>query len=618
MNDIPQTVDYVIVGGGTAGNVVAARLAERGSSVLVLEAGKDDSAEAEVRTPGLFAPNFLNPARNWNFMSTPQSHLNGRQVYLPRSELSGKALGGSSTINLVQLNHPAAQELNDAFRVLGIDGWGWDDLLPYFKKSEKLNTTTPVDTHVHAEPNLHGDAGPIEKTLPTMTTPSKELFFKTMNEAGVEINPDIRRGSNVGVWNSFLAIDSNRSRVSSDTAYLKPGQSKYPHLSVATEAHVTRVLLSTPTDDSLPVAEGVEYVQGGKTRTVKAAKEVILCAGAYHTPQILELSGIGDRNILSKHGIKTLVDSPGVGANLREGIFGSCARSKYSLRTSFTGTRRGPACLRTAARGGFLRRATRRSGVSCGGIEAINTPHSQTERKGRFGLVPGTFAMVPASKVLSAEEKTTLKDAYKQAAKDADNPLVPKMVEMQLGWLDTDEVGFLEVMEASAFYPNTTTPMPTPGKRYCTIHCALQYPLSRGTVHIASPDPTEKPVVDPQFFSNKTDLEVMLAGMKFVRRRLSPAFGGPGREVAPGQAGDGDEKMREYIRNNMGVVFHPVGTAAMLPREMGGVVDAELRVYGAGRLRVVDASIFPVEFSTHPMATIYAVAEKAADLIGGA
>ncbi|KAK1229363.1 hypothetical protein PQX77_007584 [Marasmius sp. AFHP31] len=612
MPELPQTVDYIVVGGGTAGNVVAARLAERGFSVLVVEAGKDESAEPEIRIPGLFVKNSMNEERNWNIKSTPQSHVNGRQIPLPRSEaiylvfekpklnisvdFSGKSLGGTSNVNYMQLNYPAAREFNEgSIQSLGIEGWSWDDLLPYFKKFEKINTDTTIDAHIQPQPNVHGDSGPVEATLPVETTPSRELWFKTMNEIGVKTNPDVKSGSNLGVWNCFQAIDSkNRARVSSDTAYIKPALSKLPNLHVATEAHVSRVLLSAPGDGSLPVAEGVEFIQGGEKRTVKALKEVVVSAGTYGTPQVLELSGIGDKNVLSKHDFTRDENQrlTYIILDVQRTIHWRPLPSSYHL-----------------------------AWIPSTHYETIQPRlrgKCKDKRRGKFAIIPLSFATLPANRILSAEAKAALKDGLRQAAKNADNALVPKMVELQLGWLDSDEVAFLEYIESSAFMPSNTT-TPEPGKCYFTVACCLQFPLSRGTVHIASTDPMEKPLVDPQFLSAKTDLDIIVAGFKFIQGLFtqSKTFAeGVVGEVAPATGGD-DEKLREYIKNNLNVVFHPVGTAAMLPRELGGVVDKDLKVYGVDGLRVADASIFPIEFSTHPMATVYAMAEKAADIIGG-
>ncbi|KAJ8091683.1 hypothetical protein PM082_020918 [Marasmius tenuissimus] len=597
---MPDTVDYVVVGGGTAGNALAVRLAEKGHSVLILEAGKDVSAEPEVRMPGLFLPNHMNPERNWMFMSTPQTHLNGRQIFLPR----GKSLGGTSNINFMQLNRPSAHELDDAFKAFGVDGWSWVDLLPYYRKFEKLNATSSVDTYIIPSDHAHGNSGAVEATLPVETTVTRELFFKAMNEVGLDTNHDATSGKNVGVWNSFQAIDSNGSRISSDTAYLKPNLSRLPNLHVATEAYATRVLFTKSTGETLPTAEGVEYIQNGEKRTIKANKEVILAAGSYHTPQLLELSGIGDPKVLAKYGINTVAES-------RYLLFGEPlkAAADYTLTQEHVLV---PLVFELA------------SGVDT--FDRLLDPAVAVEEqrkyleggKGKLAVVPLSYAVVPGDKVFSVEEKATFGDAIKEISQTTDHPFVSKMANLHRKWLD-DGAAFLEVLELSAFYPSSSAPAPGPGKTYVTFLCALQYTASRGTVHITSNNPEDKPEVDPEFLSKDSDLEALLAGVKFVRKIVgTKAFrDSVVGEVAPGKDGDDDEKLKEYIRTNLGVTYHPVGTAAMLPKELGGVVDRNLKVYGTENLRVVDASIFPIEFSVHPMATIYALAEKAADIIGG-
>ncbi|KAK1215287.1 hypothetical protein PQX77_022105 [Marasmius sp. AFHP31] len=590
---MPDTVDYVVVGGGTAGNALAVRLAEKGHSVLILEAGKDVSAEPEVRTPGLFLPNHMNPERNWMFMSTPQTHLNGRQVFLPR----GKSLGGTSNINFMQLNRPSANELDDAFKAFGVDGWSWDDLLPYYRKFEKVNTTSSVDTYIIPSDHAHGSSGVVEATLPAETTVTRELFFKAMNEVGLHTNHDATSGKNIGVWNSFQAIDSNGFRISSDTAYLKPNLSRLSNLHVVTEAYATRVLFTKSAGEALPTAEGVEYIQNGEKRTVKANKEVILSAGSYHTPQLLELSGIGDPKVLAKHGINTVAESAGVGANLRT------SSSEHVLV---------PLVFELAAGVDTFDRLLDPA------VAAEEQRKYLAGEKGKLAVVPLSYAVVPGDKVFSVEEKAAFGDAIRNISQTADHPFVSKMADLHRKWLD-DGAAFLEVLELSAFYPSSSAPAPGPGKTYVTFLCALQYTASRGTVHITSNNPEDKPEVDPEFLSKGSDLEALLAGVKFVRKIVeTKAFrDSVVGEVAPGKDGDDDEKLKEYIKTNLGITYHPVGTAAMLPKELGGVVDRNLKVYGTENLRVVDASIFPIEFSVHPMATIYALAEKAADIIGG-
>ncbi|ESK92538.1 choline dehydrogenase [Moniliophthora roreri MCA 2997] len=487
-----DAVDFLIIGGGTAGIPVATRLAERGHSVLIIEAGENVSASPEVRIPGLFVENLKNLQLNWAFTSTPQEHAGGRVIPLPR----GKSLGGSSNINFMQLNRPSAQEFNDAFAAFGIEGWSYEDLLPYYRKFESLTANPEAFSTAHVQPDsaVHGDHGPLAVTVPVGTTPTRELFFKAMNELGVKTLSDCANGNNVGTWNSFQAIEGKGcTRASADTAYLIPSLAKLPNLRVLSGAYVTRIIFDSSTNEGDVVATGVEYTKGDSTHSVKANKEVIICAGTYQTPQILELSGIGDHDILSKFGIKTLVHSPGVGANLRE------------------------------------------------------------------------------------------------------------------------------VMESSSFYPSTVQPAPEPGKAHVSFHLALQYPLSRGTVHINSSDPLDRPVINPNFLAEDIDTENLLVACGFARKLASTKVFSEAivKEISPGPAIGDVEGLKEYIKDNFFVVYHPVGTAAMLPKELGGVVDSKLKVYGAKNVRVVDASIFPIEFSVHPMATIYAVAEKAADIIGG-
>ncbi|KAK7062665.1 hypothetical protein VNI00_000153 [Paramarasmius palmivorus] len=483
--DTIDSADYLIVGG-----------------VVIIEAGEDVSAIPEVRIPGqscifqyaektalhsnlgLFVENLKNPQLNWAFTSTPQKHADGRIIPLPR----GKSLGGSTNLNFMQLNRPSANEFNDAFAALGIEGWSYEDLLPYFQKFEKVtkNPETFSAAHMEPEPSIHGGSGPLEVTAPADTTETRELFFKAMNEFGVKTIPDCANRNNVGTWNSFQAIEpTGCTRASADTAYLKPALAKLPNLQVLSGAYVTRLVLRSSDESEEVVATGVEYTKGDKTYLVKANKEVIVCAGAYQTPQILELSGIGNRYPFQ----------------VRYRNLGTCSR--------------------------------------CGGQS------TQTERKGKFSIVPLSFAVLPADKVMTSEEVVKYKDLLRQTAAKGGDPIVSKMVDLQLGWIDKG-LAFLEVMESPSFYPTSVQAMPEAGKD-----------TSPSTWHYNILCRVERPAIDPNFLSEDVDMENLLAACRFVRnfvgtKVLSEAIV---KEVAPAIDIDNAEGLREYIKTNFFVVY---------------------------------------------------------------
>ncbi|KAI0807595.1 glucose-methanol-choline oxidoreductase [Fomes fomentarius] len=297
--------DYVIVGGGTAGLVVAAR--EARCHCRVIEAGEWHPDVDGISIPGMAGSTLGNPQYDWAFMSVPQNHANNRPIYQPR----GKGLGGSSMINLLGLSRGSADEYN-AIEGLGNTGWNWEGFLKYFKKSETtlpLPTNLPSDSPklIQPDPEWHGDSGPLVKAYPTHISSFHVPIINGLEELVVPQNFDSSKGNTTGTSTVFCTVDA---RTASAAMRLMK------NLVVLTGSIASRILFRSGT--SPLVATGVEFLNGERKYEVEVRKEVIVSAGVFQTPQILELSGIGNKDILSKQGIDTLVDLPGVGENLRE------------------------------------------------------------------------------------------------------------------------------------------------------------------------------------------------------------------------------------------------------------------------------------------------------------
>ncbi|KAJ8487071.1 hypothetical protein ONZ45_g14453 [Pleurotus djamor] len=557
-----QTVDYVVVGGGLAGLVVATRLAEDPDvSVAVIEAGKDMSQNQDIQTPALYSKGLRNPETDWGFFTTPQDALNGRRIYLPR----GKGLGGSTLLNLMQLDRASATEY-DAFEKLGTPGWNW---------SEFRNDTT-------------GTSGPLPRTFPAYLTPLHTRILEAFAAVGIPFNPDPEGGSNVGGFTGPVAVHPvKHTRASSASAYYEPHKAK-PNLTTLTGAQATRVVFEKNDASGDVIATAVEYQKGGETLTVSATREVILCTGAFQTPQLLELSGIGNKTILESFDIPVVVDLPG-----------------DHLWCPFT-------CELTA------------------GLESndvLRTPERYLEESAQYaakgtGILSAppmsAFAFLPFSSI--SHDIKAPEDGVRQPAVDGPNQSlgIQQTVDLQREWLHSDQVSYVEIASVSGYLPNTRS-SPIEGKNYISLLLGLLHPFSRGSVHISSANPLEVPSINPQFMTNPFDMDLLVSAFKLARKIVSTESlkSAIAREVAPGPEVQFDDELAEYVRGNLQTIYHPIGTASMLPREAGGVVDESLKVYGTKNLRVVDASVMPIQISAHIQHTIYAIAEKAADIIKG-
>ena len=535
------TYDYIIVGGGSSACVVAARLVRDGKArVLILERG-----------PRRANPIMHFPAGYMKFLATdtylamhqtkPQEQLNGRGPIVPQ----GKVLGGGSTVNaMVYMRGQAADydRWNEAVTAPGAndDGaWSYRDILPYFKAQED-------NDHLGGE--FHGVGGPLKISDLGHTSPMTRTYLKTLQGMGIPYNPDFNGAEQFGVGLMQHTIDwQTRRRCSAVDAFLAPVMNN-PLLTIETGATVTRIIVENGK------AIGVDYVQNGAKKTATAGVEVILAAGAYQTPKLMMLSGIGSEDELARHGIKAVVSLPGVGKNLQD-----------HYECPVVATTKGSFGYYGADRGWPMIKA---------------------------GLQYLLFKSGPAT--------TTGVETCAFYDPDGNNaePTI-QMFCVPTVYLDRDVMGT------------------DPGDGV-TINSLLLRPKARGTITLASADPFANPIVDTRIFSHSDDLRLTIASFRFARTVLaaSPMRELIDKEIFPGIHVTSDEAIADHCRRTVKTGYHPVGTCKMgHDQDPEAVLTADLKVRGIDRLRVIDASIMPTIVSGNTNAAVLAAAAKAADLI---
>ncbi|OTA62906.1 GMC oxidoreductase [Hypoxylon sp. EC38] len=580
--------DFVIVGGGTAGLVLANRLSEDPNQrILVLEAGADVSHDPRVKTLALYTT-LMGSEVDWNFQTEPQLNLNGRSITLHQ----GKALGGSSAVN-AQVFVPPTRGSLDAWEALGNDGWNSSTFQTYYTKAytppsieESSRKTLGVDEYrIYDAPN-----GPVQLSFAgNQEHPVREAWAATFKKKGYHVSNDPFLGMSVGAFSCLSSIHPIRKERSYATsAYYNPIKDR-TNLEVLTNATVEKILFDAKT------ATGVQYRHNDRTEFVAASKEVILAAGVFQSPKILELSGIGNKSVLESYAIKVVKDLLGVGENLQDHLIcGTSFETVDGLETLDPLVRQEPEALKRAM-GDY---ATSQSGL----LTSIGI---------------NTYAYLPMVEHFSEESQKEIKKLLSQHRPSGDSPHDARA----RSYYELAEKALLDSNEPSAAYlsvlgqqvlpidPDSDSPSgPVPGG-FLTLGVMLSQPLSRGSVHIASKDPLAKPIIDPNYLSNPVDIEVYARHMTYLETiatssPLNKLLKQPLTRRDPASRLTDIETAKRYVR-----------TSAMLPEEKGGVLSPKLKVYGVDNLRVVDSSAIPLIGTANLQSTVYALAEKAADLI---
>ena len=524
------TFDYIVVGAGSAGCVLANRLSASGRHrVLLLEAGPEDR-NIWIHVPIGYAKLFADAKHNWLYNSEPEAELGGRSIIQPR----GKVMGGSSSINGLLYIRGQAEDF-DHWRQLGNAGWSFADVLPYFRRSE--------DQERGAD-DLHGTGGPLAVSDVSEPHPLCDAFIAACEQAGFRRNDDFNGAGQEGSGYFQMTTRKGR-RVSTARGYLRDARRRH-NLAIVSDALTTRILFEGRR------AVGVEYRKDGATHTARANGEVILSSGAFNSPQLLQLSGVGPADLLRQHGIDVIADVPGVGADLQD---------HFQVRLAY--------------------RCTERITMN----DTVNSLPLKIAAGIRYALFRKGMLTIGAGYA----------GAFLKTSPDVATP----DVQLHFILFSADKIG--------------GNLHPFPG--FIASVCQLR-PESRGTVRIKSADPALPPAIQPHYMTAASDRECMVRGMQLTRRIMgqSAIKRYVAEERLPGPACTTDEGLLAYARETGTTIFHPTSTCRM-GSDTRAVVDERLRVHGFTGLRVADASIMPTVVSGNTNAACVMIGEKCSDMV---
>jgi len=530
VRDEPREFDYVIVGAGSAGCVLANRLSADGrNSVLLLEAGPRDT-NLWIHVPLGYGRLFKEKTVNWMYQTEPEPGLDGRSVFQPR----GKVLGGSSSINGL-LYVRGQHEDYDRWRQHGNNGWGFDDVLPYFKKAE--NQQRGAD-------DFHGSGGPLPVSDLGHPDSLSAAFITAAAETGLPVNPDFNGASQEGAG-FFQTTTRHGRRASTAVAYLRPAKGRN-NLRVETSALAQRIVFDGRR------ADAVEYRQAGTLKTARARREILVSGGAFNSPQLLQLSGVGPADLLRQHGIDVVLDAPGVGHDLQDHM-----QVRVVMRCS--------------------QRIT------------LNDIVNHPVRKILMGMRYAAFRTGPLT-IAAGTSGAFFKTNSRLATPDIQAHFLP---------FSTDKMG--EKLHSFSGFSASV--------------CQLR-PESRGSLRIRSADPAAPPEIRINYLATEVDRAANVEGLKMLRKILQAPALRPyvTEEVDPGAKVVSDEALLGYCRARGSTIYHPTSTCRM-GNDALAVVDQRLRLRGIQGLRVVDASVMPDLVSGNTNAAVIMIAEKASDMI---